>query len=109
MFDIGETVRQGFARAAERGVSFVTVHGDGEIMQAAVEGAGNSPLKILAITVLTSLDADGLRDLGYLCSVEELIRLRGATIDRLRLRRDHRGTARQPQRDPSRWRVLKAC
>jgi orotidine-5'-phosphate decarboxylase len=26
--------------------------------------------------VLTSLDADGLRDLGYLCSVEELIRLR---------------------------------
>jgi orotidine-5'-phosphate decarboxylase len=76
MFDIGETVRQGVARAAERGVSFVTVHGDGEIMQAAVEGRGKSPLKILAITVLTSLDSDGLRDLGYLCSVEELIRLR---------------------------------
>jgi orotidine-5'-phosphate decarboxylase len=76
MFDIGETVKQGVARAAERGVSFVTVHGDGEIMRAAVEGRGNSQLKILAITVLTSLDADGLRDLGYLCSVEELIRLR---------------------------------
>jgi orotidine-5'-phosphate decarboxylase len=76
MFDIGETVRQGVARAAERGISFVTVHGDGEIMQAAVEGRGNSPLKILAITVLTSVDGDGLRDLGYLCSVEELIRLR---------------------------------
>jgi orotidine-5'-phosphate decarboxylase len=76
MFDIGETVKQGVARAAERGVSFVTVHGDSEIMRAAVEGRGNSELKILAITVLTSLDADGLRDLGYLCSVEELIRLR---------------------------------
>jgi orotidine-5'-phosphate decarboxylase len=76
MFDIGETVKQGVARAAERGVSFVTVHGDGEIMRAAVEGRGNSELKILAITVLTSLDVDGLRDLGYLCSVEELIRLR---------------------------------
>jgi orotidine-5'-phosphate decarboxylase len=76
MFDIGETVRQGVARAAERGVSFVTVHGDGEIMKAAVEGRAASRLKILAITVLTSVDQDGLRDLGYICSVEELIRLR---------------------------------
>jgi len=76
MFDIGETVKQGVARAAERGVSFVTVHGDGEIMRAAVEGKGDAGLKILAITVLTSVDQDGLRDLGYLCAVEELIRLR---------------------------------
>jgi orotidine-5'-phosphate decarboxylase len=76
MFDIAETVKQGVARAAERGVSFVTVHGDGEIMKAAVEGRGDSPLKILAITVLTSVDEDGLRDLGYLCSVPDLIRRR---------------------------------
>jgi orotidine 5'-phosphate decarboxylase subfamily 1 len=76
MFDIGETVKQGVARAVERGFSFVTVHGDGEIMKAAVEGRGDSRLKILAITVLTSVDQDGLRDLGYICSVEELIRLR---------------------------------
>lgn len=76
MFDIGETVKQGVARAAERGVTVVTVHGDGEIMKAAVEGRGDSPLKIFAISVLTSVDQDGLRELGYLCSVEELIRLR---------------------------------
>ena len=76
MFDIGETVKQGLVRVAERGVSFVTVHGDDEIMKAAVEGRGGSGLKIFAITVLTSVDQDGLRDLGYLCSVEELIRLR---------------------------------
>ena len=76
MFDIGETVKQGLVRVAERGVSFVTVHGDEEIMKAAIEGRGNSPLKVLAITVLTSVDQNGLRDLGYLCSVEELIRLR---------------------------------
>jgi orotidine-5'-phosphate decarboxylase len=76
MFDIGETVSQGVARAAERGVAFVTVHGDGEIMKAAVEGKGNSRLKIFAITVLTSVDQDGLRDFGYRCSVEDLIRLR---------------------------------
>jgi orotidine-5'-phosphate decarboxylase len=76
MFDIAETVKQGVARVAERGVNFVTVHGDGEIMNAAVEGRGNSRLKIFAISVLTSIDEDGLRDLGYLCSVEDLIRLR---------------------------------
>lgn len=76
MFDIGETVKQGAMRAAERGVNFVTVHGDTQIMRAAVEGRGNSRLKILAITVLTSLDQEGLRDLGYACSLEDLIRRR---------------------------------
>jgi orotidine-5'-phosphate decarboxylase len=76
MFDIGETVKQGVRRASERGVTFVTVHGDAEIMRAAVEGKGNSRLKILAITVLTSLDQNGLRDLGYACSLEDLIRQR---------------------------------
>jgi orotidine-5'-phosphate decarboxylase len=76
MFDIGETVKQGVKRAAERGVSFVTVHGDGEIMQAAAEGRGGSALKVFAITVLTSLDERGLYDLGSSLSVEELIRRR---------------------------------
>lgn len=76
MFDIGETVKQGVTRAAERGVTFVTVHGDGDIMRAAVEGRGGSPLKIFAISVLTSVDQDGLRELGYLCSLDELIALR---------------------------------
>ena len=45
MFDIGETVRQGVARAAERGVDFVTVHGDNDIIQAAAEGKVGSKLK----------------------------------------------------------------
>ena len=76
MFDIGETVKQGVKRAAERGVSFVTVHGDGEIMQAAAEGRGGSALKVFAITVLTSLDERGLYDLGSSLGVEELIRRR---------------------------------
>jgi orotidine-5'-phosphate decarboxylase len=76
MFDIGETVKQGVARAAERGVAFVTVHGDGDIIKAAIDGKGGAPIKIFAITALTSLDSDGLRELGYLCGVDELIRLR---------------------------------
>lgn len=76
MYDIGETVREGVARAAERGVSLVTVHGDSEMMRAAVAGRAGAPLKILAITVLTSLDAAGLADLGYRGTVEDLVRLR---------------------------------
>ena len=40
MFDIGETVRRGVERVAERGVSFVTIHGDADIIRAAVEGRG---------------------------------------------------------------------
>jgi orotidine-5'-phosphate decarboxylase len=76
MYDIGETVREGVARAAERGVSFVTVHGNAEILKAAVAGRASSPVKIFAITVLTSLDTDGLAELGYRYPVEELVRLR---------------------------------
>ena len=76
MFDIGETVKQGVRRAAERGVSLVTVHGDGDIIRAAVAGKRGSDLKVLAITVLTSTDDAGLRELGIGLSVEELVRQR---------------------------------
>jgi orotidine-5'-phosphate decarboxylase len=61
------------ARAAERGVSFVTVHGDSAIIQAAAEGKAGSALKILVVPVLTSLDDRGLRELGYAASVSELV------------------------------------
>jgi orotidine-5'-phosphate decarboxylase len=73
MFDIGETVRQGVAGAARRGVSFVTVHGDSDIIKAAAEGKAGSDLKILVVPVLTSLDAKGLRELGYAGTVSDLI------------------------------------
>jgi orotidine-5'-phosphate decarboxylase len=77
MYDIGETVRQGVARAAERGVSLVTVHGDPEIMRAAVAGKGASPrTKVFAISVLTSLDDSAAREMGYALPVSELIQLR---------------------------------
>jgi orotidine-5'-phosphate decarboxylase len=73
MFDIGETVRQGVARAVERGVSFVTVHGDRDIVKAAADGKAGSDLKVLVVPVLTSLDAAGLHELGYRGSPAELI------------------------------------
>jgi orotidine-5'-phosphate decarboxylase len=76
MYDIGETVKRGVAGAAHRGVSIVTVHGDDAIMKAAVEGKGDSDLKIFAITVLTSLDDAALQDMGFRLSAEELVKLR---------------------------------
>ena len=80
MFDIGETVKQGVARAVDRGVKFVTVHGDPEIMKSAVEGKGLSDYtKIFSITVLTSLNDAALKEMGYALSVRELIELRVRT------------------------------
>ncbi|HEY7577260.1 MAG TPA: orotidine-5'-phosphate decarboxylase [Acetobacteraceae bacterium] len=77
MYDIGETVRQGIARAVERGVSLVTVHGDPDIMRAAVAGkAGSARTKVFAISVLTSQDDASVREMGYALPVPELIRLR---------------------------------
>jgi orotidine-5'-phosphate decarboxylase len=77
MFDIGETVREGVKRAKDRGVKFVTVHGDDEIIKAAVEGkSGSDFLKIFSITVLTSMNDQDLHDMGYRLSVRELIKLR---------------------------------
>ncbi len=73
MFDIGETVRRGIERVAERGVSFVTVHGDGDIIRAAVEGRGASDLRLLVVPALTSLNERGLRELGHTGSIADLI------------------------------------
>lgn len=75
-YDIGETVRRATAQVADSGASFLTVHGSAPVMRAAVEGRGASPLKLLAVTVLTSFDESDLKDLGYPCSVPELVALR---------------------------------
>ncbi len=75
-YDIGETVKRAVAQVAKTGVSFLTVHGSGAVMRAAVEGRGDSQLKLLAVTVLTSFDESDLADLGYPCSVKDLIALR---------------------------------
>lgn len=73
LFDIPETVEKTVANVAKTGVSFLTVHGNAKIIEHAVRGRGNSSLKLLAVTVLTSLDAEDIRDLGFPCSVDELV------------------------------------
>lgn len=63
--DIGNTVERAVASAAALGVDFITVHGpDTKTLQAAARGRGDSQLKILAVTVLTSLDQSDLDEQG---------------------------------------------
>lgn len=62
-FDIGETVEKAVRRAAEFGVTFLTVHGHAEIMRAAARGKAGSALKVLCVTLLTSLDAADVREI----------------------------------------------
>ena len=56
LFDIGATVESAVRGLARFGLDFLTVHGDPHVVRAAKEGAGGSDLKILAVTILTSLD-----------------------------------------------------
>ncbi len=76
MYDIGETVRRGVAAAASRGISIVTVHGEPDMLRAAVEGRGDSSLRVFAISVLTSQDDSALRAMGYDRPLQEIIDLR---------------------------------
>jgi orotidine-5'-phosphate decarboxylase len=75
-YDIGETVKRAVAQVVSSGVRFLTVHGSGAVMRAAVEGRGGAPTKLLAVTVLTSFDQQDLADLGYPCEVADLVALR---------------------------------
>ena len=70
-FDIPATVQAAVRQLAQRGADFCTVHGNQSIMEAAAEVKGD--LKILAVTVLTSLDRGDLDDLGFHCDVEQLV------------------------------------
>jgi orotidine-5'-phosphate decarboxylase len=70
-FDIPATVAAAVRQLNGRGVTFTTVHGNQGIMEAAVAAA--TDVKVLAVTVLTSLDRGDLDDLGFACDVEQLV------------------------------------
>ncbi|WP_282095256.1 orotidine-5'-phosphate decarboxylase [Epibacterium ulvae] len=56
LFDIGATVENAVRGLAQFDLDFLTVHGDPYVVKAAKEGAAGKDLKILAVTILTSLD-----------------------------------------------------
>jgi orotidine-5'-phosphate decarboxylase len=71
-FDIPATVGSAVRQLKDRGASFVTVHGNRSIMEAAAANKGDH-MKVLGVTVLTSLDRGDLDDLGFECDVEALV------------------------------------
>jgi len=74
LLDIPNTVERSAASAAALGVTFLTVHGtDAKTLGAAVRGRGSAGTKLLAITVLTSLDEADLREQGIAASAEEMV------------------------------------
>ncbi|WP_264212017.1 orotidine-5'-phosphate decarboxylase [Leisingera thetidis] len=60
LFDIGATVENAVRGLAQFDLDFLTVHGDPYVVRAAKEGAAGKDLKILAVTILTSLDRQDL-------------------------------------------------
>lgn len=71
LYDIPATVAAAVRQMSQSGASFLTVHGEPSIMQAAAEYKGDT-LKILAVTVLTSINKDDLETMGITMDVEAL-------------------------------------
>jgi orotidine-5'-phosphate decarboxylase len=76
LYDIGETVKRAVAQVSRASVDFLTVHASFAVMQAADRGREDSGLRLLAVTVLTSVDEADLRRDGYSRGVAELVDLR---------------------------------
>ena len=73
LHDIGATVERSARVLAGAGCDLLTVHAEPQVMQAAVKAKGGSDLKILAVTVLTSLNDADLIELGYAFSARDLV------------------------------------
>lgn len=73
-YDIPPTLKRAVARAAKLGVSFITVHGSSRLIRGAVEGKGDSGIKVFTVTVLTSMDVADIAEMGYKNhNVQELV------------------------------------
>jgi orotidine-5'-phosphate decarboxylase len=73
LHDIGAQV-EGAARAiADGGADLLTVHGEPQVMRAALAGRGETATRLLAVTVLTSLSDADLQDIGYAVPAAELV------------------------------------
>ena len=71
LYDIPATVAAAVRQLAGRGAAFLTVHGDRAIIEAAASEKGS--LKVLAVTVLTSIGPEDLREMGVGMDVESLV------------------------------------
>jgi len=77
LHDIGATVEKAAAALADTGAAdFLTVHAQPQVLHAAVKGRGGSGMKILGVTVLTSLNDADLAEIGYGLDVAALVERR---------------------------------
>jgi orotidine-5'-phosphate decarboxylase len=76
LHDIPNTVERATARLAALGATFLTVHAYPQTMEAALRGAAGSGLKLLGVSVLTSMGDDDLARAGYGLGVADLVRRR---------------------------------
>lgn len=77
LYDISETVKRATRQIAKQNAAtFLTIHASRSLMQAAVEGRGDSGTKLLAVTVLTSFSQDDLVDLGHTLPLSDLVEWR---------------------------------
>ena len=70
-FDVPETVKNAVSQLTKWHATFASVHGNNEILKAAI--SQRNGLKILAVTVLTSLDQADIDDLGFDCNIDDLV------------------------------------
>lgn len=73
LLDIDNTVARGVENIAKMNVSMLTLHAYPKAMRAAVEAARGSPLCLLGVTVLTSMDEDDLLEAGYASNPADLV------------------------------------
>ncbi|MFH1147113.1 MAG: orotidine-5'-phosphate decarboxylase [Pseudomonadota bacterium] len=73
-YDIPETVRLAVSQLRNRGIAFATVHGNAPIIKAAVQEKDD--VKLLAVTVLTSIGEEEAQAIGFKGEVEDLVLLR---------------------------------
>jgi orotidine-5'-phosphate decarboxylase len=73
LLDIGNTVTKAVSNAASSGFAFLTLHAYPQAMRAGVAGVGDSPLKLLGVTVLTSMDQEDLLNTGYRQTPRDLV------------------------------------
>ncbi len=83
LHDIPNTVAKATAQIAGLGATFLTVHAYPQTMQAALQGAGGSGLKLLGVSVLTSCDDSDLAEAGYGFSARALVSRRAAQAEAL--------------------------
>jgi len=77
LHDIGATVEKAAAAIAATGAcDFLTVHAEPQVLASAVKGVAGSGVKVLGVTLLTSLSGQDLGEIGYGLGVEQLVERR---------------------------------